>query len=474
MSGWLRERGMGASILVATISSAFGVLLILATLFIGALLRSDPYIGDSGTLMVIIAMLSVLLVGLAMYVAAIVTANTFQTVVAGRTRQIALHRLIGATAQRERRRIGSQGAVVGAIGALLGLVLGVLLGWAGTRLGIGAMIDAGNLRDDFSFSVLEPVLLAPAAAVVLTTWAAAWSGSRAVLAVTPLQAVGAATPATHGSFVARRGRNVFAIILVVAGLALLAAGVALGLVNPVGVVVAFLGGLVSFTGLAMAATVIMPPLLNLSGALFGGSASARMAAQNAMRYPERSSRMSIGVVMGVTLVMMFAVALETVKAVSIASSGGEVDPMLATSMDLFTAVMMGVMAVSAVIAGIGLVNLLTIGVVQRKRELGLLRTVGMSNRQLRSMILFEAAHITLTSLIAGLALGTLYGWAGAQSLLGSTRFSLDGPEPPTLVLPAVPLLPTLIVIGATVVLTLVAALVPTRIATRVTPVQVLA
>ena len=44
---WLGERGMGASILVAAISSAFGVLLISATGYIAAMLRADPYIGDS-------------------------------------------------------------------------------------------------------------------------------------------------------------------------------------------------------------------------------------------------------------------------------------------------------------------------------------------------------------------------------------------------------------------------------------------
>ena len=52
---WLRERGMGASILVAALSSAFGVVLISATGFIAAMLRADPYIGDSETLELVLA-----------------------------------------------------------------------------------------------------------------------------------------------------------------------------------------------------------------------------------------------------------------------------------------------------------------------------------------------------------------------------------------------------------------------------------
>ena len=121
---WLRERGMGASILVAAISSAFGVLLISATGYIAAMLRADPYIGDSGMLAFVLSFMTVLLVGVAVYVAAIVTANTFSTVIAGRTRRIALLRLIGASARAQRAEVARQGLVVGVIGAFLGLVAG--------------------------------------------------------------------------------------------------------------------------------------------------------------------------------------------------------------------------------------------------------------------------------------------------------------------------------------------------------------
>ena len=51
------------------------------------------------------------------------------------------------------------------------------------------------------------------------------------------------------------------------------------------------------------------------------------------------------------------------------------------------------------IAAVGLVNLLTIGVVQRRRELGLLRALGVSNGQVRGMVLLEAAHITIAAIV---------------------------------------------------------------------------
>ncbi|WP_454117290.1 FtsX-like permease family protein [Microbacterium lacticum] len=464
---WLRERGMGATVLVAAISTAFGVLLLGATGYIGAWLSADPYVGGRETAKLVIGVLSVLLVGVAVYVASIVTANTFATIIAGRTRGIALLRLIGATARSQRREVAAQGLVVGVLGAVVGLAVGTtaaaaLLRWADASLGIAS-----------GYQVLQPALLVPAAVVALTTWAGAWAGSRRVLAVTPLEAISESTPRAHDELAAGRGRRVGAIVLLGLGATLLALGVVAGLFSPLGVVVAFVGGVLSFTGLALGAAVIMPPLLRLTGRLFGRSAAARLAAENALRYPERSSRMAIGVVMGVTLVVMFAVANESVKGVLAASAGGEPPQQLTQLMDTFVAIMMGLVAVSAVIAAVGLVNLLTIGVVQRRRELGLLRALGLTSRQVRQVVLLEAVHVTITALVLGLALGIAYGWAAAQSLLGSVSVP-PAWSSPTLIAPAIPWTPVSVVIIATALLTVIAAVVPTRLATRVTAVEALA
>ncbi|MGW8481914.1 FtsX-like permease family protein [Microbacterium sp. NPDC055903] len=466
--GWLRERGMGASILVSALAAALGTVLVEATVYIGDMLAADPYIGDSETLAVVTAILSVLLVGVALYVAAIVTANTFSTIIAGRTRSIALMRLIGASARSQRVAVARQGLVVGVIGAAVGLVAGLLVAAGGVLVAdrvIGG-VDA--------FTLAQPAIVIPALGVALTTWAAAWAGSRRVLAVTPLQAIGGSVERTHEDAASRPARHVGALILLVLGIALLVFGILIGLVTPLGVIVAFFGGLLSFTGLSLGAVLVMPPLLRLVGRLFGGSATARLAAENALRYPERSSRMTIGVVMGVTLVTMFAVALESVKALLTKASGGALDPQFAVIMDSFAAVMMVLVGISAVIAAVGLVNLLTIGVVQRRRELGLLRAIGLSNGQVRRMILLEALHITVTATATGLVLGVAYGWIAAQSLLGSIRMPPLFEDTAGLVAPAVPWIPVAVIVIATAVLTLVAAATPTRLATRVAPVEALA
>ncbi|WP_194420433.1 ABC transporter permease [Microbacterium abyssi] len=466
--GWLRDRGMGASILVAALSSAFGVVLVEATVYIGAMLKADPYIGDSGTLAAVIAILSVLLIGVALYVAAIVTANTFATIVAGRTRRIALMRLIGATARSQRAEVAGHGLVVGALGALLGVAAGLLVAASGVYVADQLL---GPVPE---FTLVQPAVLIPALGVALTTWAAAWIGSRRVLSVTPLQAIGGSVERSHQDAASRPARHVGALLLLILGAALLVFGVLAGLVTPLGVVVSFFGGLLSFTGISLAAVLVMPPLLRLVGRLFGRSATARLAAENAHRYPERSSRMAIGVVMGVTLVTMFAVALESVKVLLTRAAGGELDAQFSLIMDSFAAVMMVLVGISAVIAAVGLVNLLTIGVVQRRRELGLLRAIGLSNRQVRRMILLEALHITVTATVTGLLLGVLYGWIAAQSLLGSVRMPPTFEQTAGLVAPAVPWIPVVVIVVATAVLTLVAAAAPTRLATRVAPVEALA
>ncbi len=464
---WLRDRGMGASVLVAALSAAFGVILVETTAFIGAVLQADPFIGDSETLAFVVALLSVLLTAVAMYVAAIVTANTFSTIIAGRTRQIALMRLIGATARSQRAEVGRQGLVVGVIGAVVGLLAGLCVAAIGVQVG-SSLIE----NDPVGFTLAQPFIVLPALGVALTTWAAAWVGSRRVLAVTPLQAIGGSVERTHEE-ASRPGRHVGAWVLLVTGAMLLAGGVVIGLVSPLGVVVAFFGGLLSFTGLALGAVLFMPPVLRIVGRLFGSSATARLAAENALRYPERSSRMAIGVVMGVTLVTMFAVALESVKQMMVAQVEGEVPAEFFAPFDAFGAVMMVLVAVSAVIAAVGLVNLLTIGVVQRRRELGLLRSIGLSNGQVRRMVLLEATHITVAATLTGLVLGVVYGWIAAQSLLGSVP-TLPDFVPAGLVAPHVPWLPVVIIVAATALLTLVAAATPTRLATRVAPVEALA
>ncbi len=96
-----------ASILVASLSSAFGVLLLQITGALSTQILADPAIAGHAAPVVMIYIVAFVFLGVAVYVGAVVTANTFATIIAGRTRTIALMRLIGSSAAAERRRVAS-------------------------------------------------------------------------------------------------------------------------------------------------------------------------------------------------------------------------------------------------------------------------------------------------------------------------------------------------------------------------------
>ena len=459
----LREHG--PSILVAALSSTFGVTLLLASKDLAVMIYGDSATGGSVIVSFVLGFIAFVFVAIAIYVGAVVTSNTFGTIVAGRTRTIALLRLIGSSAADQRRAVAREGLAVGVIGALLGLIIGI--GANALLLGVAL---ATHFVPPLGFSYIDPSIALPVVSVILTTWLASWIGSRRVLVVTPMQATGAAQEHTFEEAAGRAGRNAVAITLFVLGVLILLGGVALGQSDPRGILVGVVGGLLSFTGVVLGAQLVMPPTLRLVGRVLGTSASSRLAAQNAIRYPERSSRTTIGLVIGVTLITMFSVAVQTVLVIIDAARKAQPEVYAGTDQILtVTAVIFSVVGgFSAVIAAVGMVNNLSLSVLQRTRELGLLRALGFTARQVRSMIVAESVQLTVAAVVVGLILGTFYGWAGAESMLGEIQGS------PGLVFPAVPVALVVGVIAAAALLTWLASATPARRATRVAPVTALA
>jgi putative ABC transport system permease protein len=76
----------------------------------------------------------------------------------------------------------------------------------------------------------------------------------------------------------------------------------------------------------------------------------------------------------------------------------------------------GLLALAIVVAILGVVNTLALSVVERTREIGLMRAIGLSRRQLRRMIRMESVVIALFGALLGLGLGMGWG-ATAQQLL---------------------------------------------------------
>lgn len=72
-------------------------------------------------------------------------------------------------------------------------------------------------------------------------------------------------------------------------------------------------------------------------------------------------------------------------------------------------VLYGLLALAIVIAILGIINTLALSVVERKREIGMLRAVGMLRGQVRRTVYLESALIALFGAIVGVALGLTFG-----------------------------------------------------------------
>jgi len=117
--------------------------------------------------------------------------------------------------------------------------------------------------------------------------------------------------------------------------------------------------------------------------------------------------------------------------------------------------------IAVIVAALGIVNTLTMGVLERVRELGVLRAIGMSRRQAFRMVVVEAAVMG----IVGAVLGSFVGLA-----VGVVMLALGGTFAPVV---GIPWLPIEVAAVLGLVLPIVAAIYPSRMAARVSIVQAL-
>jgi putative ABC transport system permease protein len=117
--------------------------------------------------------------------------------------------------------------------------------------------------------------------------------------------------------------------------------------------------------------------------------------------------------------------------------------------------------VAVIVAALGIVNTLTMGVVERVREIGVLRAIGMSRRQAMRMIVVEATILG----IVGVVLGSLAG-VGAGAMLLQLGGGLGTPS-------GIPWGPIAIAAILGLVLPALASLYPARMAARISIVEAL-
>lgn len=79
----------------------------------------------------------------------------------------------------------------------------------------------------------------------------------------------------------------------------------------------------------------------------------------------------------------------------------------------------GLLGLALVIAVLGIVNTLALSVIERTREVGLLRAIGLSRRQLRAMVRLESIVIAVLGTLLGSGLGLAFGWLLLEDLKSS-------------------------------------------------------
>ncbi|HSJ70350.1 MAG TPA: FtsX-like permease family protein, partial [Acidimicrobiia bacterium] len=94
--------------------------------------------------------------------------------------------------------------------------------------------------------------------------------------------------------------------------------------------------------------------------------------------------------------------------------------------DQLLAIFSALLGLAIIIAVLGITNTLALSIIERTREIGLLRAVGMVRRQVRRMIRWEAVLIAVFGAILGMIAGIGLGWAVVTALAdeGLETFSI--------------------------------------------------
>ena len=406
---------------------------------------------------------------LAMFVAALVIANTFQVLVAQRRRTLALLRTIGAKKGQLYGSVLSEAAVLGFVASVLGVVLGSLLMWG---MCVSDIMQEG-MRFNFSWqAAVVPILFG-----IVVTVLASMGSARSATAVTPLEALRPIELTdNHRSSLTRA---IIGILMVVVGIAMAIFSIWQVQATNGGeeansdqftmiLLIAIAGAALVFLGMVVTAVFWMPTLMKGVGALASLTGpSATVAHANIQKNPRRIAATGAALLIGVTLVSTIATGAASAKETmngALAThvllvkadtdkSGVSVDGIYnnmqaalekstdatvtgpiaeriewANMIDSMMMLLVGLIAVAVLIALVGVANTLSLSVIERTRESATLRAIGMTRGQLRRSLAVEALLISLVSGISGVLLGTLFGWLGAYvvfSMYGKVVFPFE-------------------------------------------------
>lgn len=246
---------------------------------------------------------------IALLVMMLVINNTFSVLIAQRTRQYALQRVLGATRRQIRKGVLAETLLIGLIGSIIGIALAV-------GLVFGLMTLAQNWMTGAAFGI-DPNILWVLAAGVIITVVAAWAPASQAMRVSPLEAMRPVPAATLGSK-AGKFRLVLGALMLVGGTTALVFFALDGLIG-----LAILAGAISFIGVLAMGVLFVPGAVYSVGWLARATGvPGKMAQLNAVRNRSRTAATATALIVGTTLVALILTGGRTAQ--------NNTDEMLAT------------------------------------------------------------------------------------------------------------------------------------------------
>lgn len=253
---------------------------------------------------------------IALFVSALVIANTFQVLIAQRVRTLALLRCVGADKKQIRTSVLGEALGLGVVASLAGSMLGVLL--ARIALLFGNRIPMATPLPS-SLPITTSAIMLPLVVGTVVAMAAAYVPAVAATSVAPLAALRPNDTAAEVRVASKRRGKLSVVLLAVGALIIVWAGVT-GRANggeqlSEAALMAIFGSALSFVGVLVSASMWMPPLAGLAGRLVGMSGpTAKLAVANTMRNPRRTAATASALLIGTTLVATMTTGAATARA----------------------------------------------------------------------------------------------------------------------------------------------------------------
>lgn len=257
----------------------------------------------SGALLTAIALI---FPAIAILVASVVVSSTFKVILQQRRRELALLRALGADVQQVRSLVRRETYAIGAISSFIGVILGILVG----GFGLGHMVEGENFLSIVA-SLSIPYAIGVWAFGTLLTVFVGRKPAREVSQVPPIAALSPVNEADASSRAARRLTLVVGLFLAVVGGGCLLAALKISSATQK-FALSFCMSMACLIGILLICTVIVPTLTKLFGRLWPGML-ARMARENAVRNPGRTSATGTSIVIGVTLVVTMMVGASSMR-----------------------------------------------------------------------------------------------------------------------------------------------------------------